>query len=58
MAQNGGGVNYDTSTTNYVPLVPYNGSGPTGGNSLNDNLNIYYEVTKECPRLTKHNVDD
>jgi Amt family ammonium transporter len=25
--------------------VPYNGTGATGGDSLTENLNIYYEVT-------------
>jgi hypothetical protein len=32
------------SDTNYVPLVAYNGTTPTGGDSLKDNLNIFYEV--------------
>ncbi|TIA19469.1 ammonium transporter-like protein [Aureobasidium pullulans] len=31
------------SDTNYVPLVAYNGTTATGGDSLNDNLNIFYE---------------
>lgn len=29
---------------NYIVKVPYNGSGPTGGNALRENLNIWYEV--------------
>jgi hypothetical protein len=33
---------------NYTIKVPYNGTGPTGGNSLTENLNIWYEV---CYRL-------
>jgi len=32
------------SATNYVPLVAYNGNTATGGDSLKNNLNIYYEV--------------
>lgn len=32
------------SDTNYVPLVPYNGTTATGGDSLKDNLNVFYEV--------------
>ena len=35
------------SDTNYVPLVAYNGTTPTGGDSLKDNLNIYYEVRNQ-----------
>lgn len=27
----------------YVPLVAYNGTVPTGGNSLTEDLNIYYQ---------------
>ena len=27
----------------YIPLVPYNGTIPTGGDSLNDNLNVFYQ---------------
>lgn len=27
----------------YVPLVPYNGTGDTGGDSLVDNLNVWYQ---------------
>ena len=33
--------------TNYVPLVAYNGTSPTGGDSLKNNLNIYYEVRND-----------
>ena len=28
----------------YVVKVPYNGTGAAGGDSLTDNLNIWYEV--------------
>lgn len=34
----------NSSTSSYVPLVPYNGTNAFGGDSTNDNLNIYYEV--------------
>ena len=27
----------------YVPLVPYNGTASTGGDSLTENLNVYYQ---------------
>lgn len=37
------------SDTNYVPLVAYNGTTATGGDSLNDDLNIFYEV-RNCAR--------
>ncbi|KAK5697827.1 ammonium transporter Amt1 [Elasticomyces elasticus] len=33
----------DSNSLPYVPYVAYNGSGPTGGDSLHENLNIYYE---------------
>lgn len=29
--------------TNHVPLFPYNGTTATGGDSLTENLNIFYE---------------
>lgn len=38
----------DLLSLNYTILVPYNASIPTGGNSLTDNLNLYYTV---CARL-------
>ncbi len=36
----------DAGALNYTVLVPidYDGSTPTGGNSLNSNLNVHYEV--------------
>lgn len=33
------------SRLNYVPLIPYNGTEETGGDSRRTNLNIYYEVS-------------
>jgi hypothetical protein len=36
--------NIDLAHLDYVVKVPYNGSGETGGNPLEDNLNIWYEV--------------
>ncbi|KAL0635023.1 ammonium transporter Amt1 [Maublancomyces gigas] len=33
----------DPDHLNYIPLFPYNGTGPTGGNSLTDDFNIWYE---------------
>lgn len=35
-----------TVSTDYVPLVPYNGTIPTGGDSLTNNLNVFYEVSR------------
>jgi hypothetical protein len=32
------------SSGDYVPLVPYNGTIATGGNSLTDDLNLFYNV--------------
>jgi hypothetical protein len=29
---------------NFVPLVPYNGTIATGGDSLTDDLNVFYNV--------------
>ena len=34
----------DLDALNYTIHVPYNGTGPTGGDPLKDNLNIWYEV--------------
>ena len=28
---------------NYIELLPYNGTIPTGGDSIHQNLNVYYE---------------
>ncbi|CAI4216228.1 unnamed protein product [Parascedosporium putredinis] len=33
----------DLDSLNYVVKVPYNGTGPMGGNPLEDNMNIWYE---------------
>lgn len=35
----------DLDSLNYVVKVPYNGTGPMGGNPLEDNMNIWYEVS-------------
>ena len=35
------GTNLDD---NYIVKVPYNGTGPSGGDPLTENLNIWYEV--------------
>ena len=32
------------SGLDYTPLVPFNNTTPTGGNSLNEDLNVHYEV--------------
>lgn len=34
----------DLLALNYTILIPYNASIPTGGDSLVDNLNLYYTV--------------
>lgn len=34
----------DLAALNYTLLYPYNGSIPTGGDSLNADLNIFYTV--------------
>ena len=34
----------DLNSLNYSVLVPYNGTIATGGDSLVDNLNVFYEV--------------
>ncbi len=41
----------DLNDLNYTVLVPYNGTGPTGGNSLTDNLNIWYQVSAGAVHL-------
>lgn len=32
---------------NYTVKIPYNGTIPTGGNSLIEDLNVHYEVGKQ-----------
>lgn len=39
----------------YVPLIPYNGTTDTGGNSLTNDLNVFYEVNIQKP---EPNVDE
>ena len=34
----------DLGALNYTEQVPYNGTIPTGGNSLTQDLNVYYDV--------------
>ena len=34
----------DLNSLNYTVLIPYNGTVATGGDSLTDNLNVFYEV--------------
>lgn len=34
----------DLDALNYVHKFPYNGTIPTGGDSLREDLNIFYEV--------------
>jgi hypothetical protein len=41
--------NIDLDRLNYVVKVPYNGTGATGGNPLEQNLNIWYEVGAVLP---------
>ena len=36
----------DLDALNYVVKVPYNGTGATGGDSMTENLNIWYEVSQ------------
>ena len=38
------GAGADLADLNYTVLQPYNGTVPTGGDSLTQNLNVYYEV--------------
>ena len=38
-----GNANSTSTSHDYVPLIPYNGTGSAGGDSLHDNLNLYYE---------------
>jgi Amt family ammonium transporter len=33
----------------YVPLVPFNGTGAAGGDSLTTNLNMWYQVRSLTP---------
>lgn len=39
----------DLLALNYTILIPYNASIPTGGDSLVDNLNLYYTVGSPSP---------
>lgn len=39
----------DLDGLDYVVKVPYNGTGATGGDSITDDLNIWYEVRSHKP---------
>lgn len=39
----------DLDALNYIVKVPYNGTGAQGGDSLTEDLNIWYEVSYTCP---------
>lgn len=41
----GSNVGPDLSNLNYTVLIPYNGTVATGGDSLQDNLNVFYNVS-------------
>ena len=52
----------DLDALNYTIKVPYNGSVMTGGDSLNADLNIFYDVShwsarsKSCTKLTPTDI--
>ena len=50
--------NADLSQLNYTVLIPYNGTIATGGNSLVDNLNMYYEVRLPVSSLDHYTMVD
>ena len=41
----------DLSALNYTVLIPYNGTTDTGGNSLEQDLNVFYNVCGLLSRL-------
>lgn len=43
----------DLDGLDYVVKVPYNGTGAAGGDSITDDLNIWYEVrSRNFPRAS------
>lgn len=46
----------DLDDLDYIVQVPYNGTGATGGDSLTENLNIWYEVS--WPPVSEHQYRD
>src|ERR1700761_5702908 len=43
MPQDGDSAGAGSQGLNYVPLIPYNGTVATGGNSLHQDLNVFYQ---------------
>lgn len=41
-----------------VKITPYNGTGPTGGDSLTENLNIWYEVRGNRRTSRRRNLSE
>ena len=35
----------DLTTLDYTPLVPYNGTIATGGDSVGNDVNVFYQVS-------------
>jgi hypothetical protein len=44
----------DLDALDYIVKVPYNGTIATGGDSLTENLNIWYEVRCLPPSANRH----
>lgn len=42
----------DLDDLDYVVQVPYNGTGAMGGDSLTQDLNIWYEVSRPSPYIS------
>lgn len=42
----------DLDALSYIIKIPYNGTGPTGGDSLTEDLNIWYEVSRSLLRAS------
>lgn len=51
MPNSGNTAPVDLSELNHTTLIPYNGTIATGGNSLTQNLNVFYEVCLSEPQF-------
>jgi hypothetical protein len=47
----------DLDALNYTIKVPYNGTSMTGGDSLNADLNIFYDVGFPDSQLKRYKAD-
>lgn len=55
-AQGGTSGSVSLDSLPYVPYAAYNGTTPTGGDSLTQDLNVFYEVRESAGNFSSLNI--